>query len=258
MQRYLLFIYLFIYFRLPLGMWSSWVRDQIELQLWPVPWLWHTRSFNPLCPARDWTFVLGLQRHGRSHCTAVGTPNTCLKIDPTLKTLKIQNRDHKTVCNIIFLNFALRPVKLWATGLRGWSTETENRSRLRIRRQRKQKEARRWQRDEGTRGEGQTAKPDLHRGAGAGDTATQRRSLARQCLPLWAPTRRLTTAPPLVKNNTPKPQNLTEKLTDSWGEIKHLQLGPSTKRDGLWRRLLVWGQRRNRWTRQRGHLSTGY
>ena len=55
------FCFLFFFF----GMWSSWARDQIWATVATYSW-----SLNALCRAGDWTCILTLQRHYRSHCTA--------------------------------------------------------------------------------------------------------------------------------------------------------------------------------------------
>ena len=63
-------------FWLPLGTWNSWARDQTlptvatSAVVVAMPDL-----FNPLCWARDQTYILVLQRSLRSHCTTRGTPN---------------------------------------------------------------------------------------------------------------------------------------------------------------------------------------
>lgn len=59
-------IFFFFLLWLPQGTWSSWDRDQIwAMQCWIL---------NPLCPARDCTYVPALQRCQWPHFTTAGTP----------------------------------------------------------------------------------------------------------------------------------------------------------------------------------------
>ena len=49
----------------------------------------NTESFNPLCQAGNWTYVLGVQRHHQSHCITAGIWRCqCFySCSPILKTL---------------------------------------------------------------------------------------------------------------------------------------------------------------------------
>ena len=62
-------------FWLPNRLWSSQARDQIRTV---ILHLHHncnyTRSFKPLCQARNQTCILALQRHHHFCCTTAGTP----------------------------------------------------------------------------------------------------------------------------------------------------------------------------------------
>ena len=58
----------------PHGIWNSWARDQIRLQLQPKPQAQQWRILHPLCWVRDRTCVPALPRCCQSCCVTVGTP----------------------------------------------------------------------------------------------------------------------------------------------------------------------------------------
>ena len=66
---------LLLLFWLPHGIWSSGARDpsrSCNLQ----HSFSNTRSLNPLCQARNQTYILVLQRSHQSHCPTMGTPES--------------------------------------------------------------------------------------------------------------------------------------------------------------------------------------
>ena len=73
--NFFFFFFFFFFFGCPAAHAVPGPGISSKLQLWPVPQLWqHWILFNPLCPARNQTCVLVLQRHGRSHRTTAGAP----------------------------------------------------------------------------------------------------------------------------------------------------------------------------------------
>ena len=82
-REYVCEFILFIYFWPPFSMWTAQARGQIP---GTVAALCHScgnsRSFNPLCWARDQTCVLVLQRCHQLRCATAGTPvSLCLLTD---------------------------------------------------------------------------------------------------------------------------------------------------------------------------------
>ena len=69
-----IFFFFFFHFWPPHSIRSFQARIRSELQLQPKPQLWQCQILNPLCWARNQTFVLAPPRHRQSHCTTVGTP----------------------------------------------------------------------------------------------------------------------------------------------------------------------------------------